>query len=71
MNDLASIGQSIQVKGELTGNEDLIIDGQVDGKIHLEEHHLTIGANARITADVRARGVVILGQVDPRVFSFV
>ena len=63
MSDLASIGQSIQIKGELTGNEDLIIDGQVDGKIHLEEHNLTVGENGRITADIRAKGVVVLGQV--------
>jgi cytoskeletal protein CcmA (bactofilin family) len=64
MSDLASIGQSIQVKGELTGSEDLIIDGQVDGKIHLEEHNLTVGANGRITADIKAKGVVVLGQVN-------
>jgi cytoskeletal protein CcmA (bactofilin family) len=57
------IGQSIHIKGELTGNEDLIIDGVVEGKIDLREHHLTIGKNGRIKADLHAKTVTIIGEV--------
>jgi cytoskeletal protein CcmA (bactofilin family) len=60
---LVNIGQSVQIKGELKGNEDLTIDGMVDGKILVKDHSLTIGANGRITAEVHAKTVVVVGQV--------
>lgn len=60
---LVHIGQSIQIKGELTGNEDLTIEGKVDGKIILKDHNLTIGSNGRITAEVHAKTVVVVGEV--------
>ncbi len=59
----AMIGQSIHIKGELTGNEDLIIDGVVEGKIDLKEHHLTVGKNGRIKADLHAKSITIVGEV--------
>jgi cytoskeletal protein CcmA (bactofilin family) len=58
-----NIGPSIEIKGELTGNEDLTIDGKVDGKIVLRGHNLTIGKNGRINADIRAKGVTVNGEV--------
>jgi cytoskeletal protein CcmA (bactofilin family) len=58
-----TLGQSIHIKGELSGNEDLTIDGRVDGKIHLAEHNLTIGANGRITAEIQAKAVIVVGEV--------
>ena len=64
MEMLVNIGQSVQIKGELTGNEDLTIDGMVDGKILVKDHGLTIGANGRINAEVHAKTVVVLGQVN-------
>lgn len=63
MTQSALIGQSIQFKGELTGNEDLTIDGTVEGKIDLKEHHLTIGKSGRIKADLHAKTIVIQGEV--------
>ena len=60
---IVNIGQSVQIKGELTGNEDLTIEGMVDGKILVKDHNLTIGANGRITAEVHAKTVVVVGQV--------
>lgn len=63
MEKFVNIGQSITIKGELTGNEDLTIDGKVDGKIMLKDHNLTIGANGRITAEVHAKTVVVIGEV--------
>jgi cytoskeletal protein CcmA (bactofilin family) len=51
------------VKGELTGSEDLIVDGQVEGRIQLSDHTLTIGPEAHIQADVVAKIVTVLGAV--------
>jgi len=59
----ARLGASLHVKGEITGNEDLSIDGSVEGLVHLEDRKLTIGASARVTADVIAREVVVYGNV--------
>jgi len=64
MEKLVNIGQSVQIKGELTGNEDLTIEGVVDGKILVKDHSLTIGANGRISAEVHAKTVVIVGTIN-------
>ena len=61
--DLVNIGKSIIVKGELSGSEDLTIEGQVEGKIELRDHVLTIGPNGKIKAQVFAKAVVVLGHV--------
>jgi len=58
-----NIGKSVVIKGELSGSEDLTIEGQVEGKIELRQNILTIGPNARIKAQVFAKGVVILGEI--------
>jgi cytoskeletal protein CcmA (bactofilin family) len=63
VDSIVNIGQSVQIKGELKGNEDLTIDGMVDGKILVKDHNLTIGANGRINAEVHAKTVVVVGQV--------
>jgi len=60
---LANIGKSVIIKGELNGSEDLTVEGQVEGKIDLRDHVLTIGPNGRIQAQVFARAVVVHGQV--------
>ena len=59
----ARLGASLHVKGEISGNEDLHIDGSVEGLIQLEDRKLTVGASAKLTADVVAREVVIYGSV--------
>ena len=59
----ARLGASLHVKGEITGNEDLAIDGSVEGLVQLEDRKLTIGASAKVTADVIAREVVVYGNV--------
>src|SRR5713226_3345171 len=61
--ELASIGKSIVIKGELSGGEDLTIEGQVEGKIELRDHVLTVGSNGRIKAQVTAKAIVVLGHV--------
>jgi len=59
----ARLGASLHVKGEISGNEDLHIDGSVEGLIQLDDRKLTVGATAKVTADVVAREVVVYGNV--------
>jgi cytoskeletal protein CcmA (bactofilin family) len=66
-NDVAHIGKSVLVKGELSGSEDLYVDGEVEGSIELHDHNLTVGPNGRIRANVNAKEVVIQGRVDGNV----
>jgi cytoskeletal protein CcmA (bactofilin family) len=61
--DVVNIGKSIVIKGELAGNEDLTIEGQVEGKIELKEHSLTVGPHGKIRASVFAKSVIVLGEV--------
>ncbi len=58
-----NIGQSVQIKGDLTGQEDLTIEGRLEGKVLLDNHQLTIGANGRIQGEIRARSVVVVGEL--------
>ncbi len=60
---IVNIGKSVIIKGELSGSEDLTIEGQVEGKIELRQNVLTIGPNAKIKAQVLARAVVVEGSV--------
>jgi cytoskeletal protein CcmA (bactofilin family) len=59
----ARLGPGLHVKGEITGSDDLVVEGTVDGLIQLDERKLTIGANAKVTADLIAREVVVYGSV--------
>ena len=61
--DMVHIGKSVVIKGELSGSEDLTIEGQVDGKIELRQNVLTIGPNGRIKAQVFAKAVIVQGEV--------
>ena len=62
--DVVNIGKSVVIKGELSGSEDLTIEGRVEGKIELRQHVLTIGPNGKIDAEVFAKSVVIMGGVN-------
>ncbi len=65
--DAVNIGMSVVITGELIGREDLTIEGQVDGKIALREHVLTIGPNGKINAQVVAKSVVVMGVVHGKI----
>jgi cytoskeletal protein CcmA (bactofilin family) len=60
---IARLGASLRVKGEISGNEDLQIDGSVEGQIQLGDRKLTVGPSAKLTGDVMAREVVVYGSV--------
>jgi len=59
----ARLGSSLQIKGQITGTEDLQIDGKVDGPISLRGHELTVGSTAQLTSEIHARQVIVFGKV--------
>src|SRR6266446_532502 len=65
----ARLGLSLHLKGEISGNEDLYIDGKVEGAVQLGEGKLTVGATANVTADIIAREVVVCGKVKGNVHA--
>jgi|SRR5271155_4890487 cytoskeletal protein CcmA (bactofilin family) len=62
--DGAHIGKSVVIKGELSGSEDLYVDGNVEGNIELRNNSLTVGPNGKVKANVSAKSVVIQGKLD-------
>jgi len=62
--EMAHIGKSVLIKGELSGSEDLYLDGEVEGNVDLKQHCLTIGPHGRVRANLRAREIVVHGKVD-------
>jgi len=63
-NAVACLSQGIRIKGEITGSEDLFIDGNVEGKVTFRNAVLTVGPNATVKADIEAREIVIRGRVE-------
>src|SRR5262249_12019151 len=61
--DVGHIGKSVVIRGELSGSEDLYLDGEVEGNINLRDHKLVIGPNGKIHASITARDIVIHGKV--------
>ena len=62
--NVAVLGKSVVVKGEIYSQEDLTIDGEVEGTVSAEGHRLTIGPNGKLQADgVKAREVVVMGRM--------
>jgi len=60
----ATIGPSIVVRGEVSGNEDLLIQGQLDGSVALELNSVTVGGGGRVKADITGRIITIEGNVE-------
>lgn len=61
---VAHIGKSVLIKGELSGSEDLYLDGEVQGTVELRGHSLTIGPHGRVRANVQARDIVVDGKIE-------
>ena len=64
---MVNIGKSVVIKGELAGSEDLTVEGNVEGRIELKDHVLTIGPNGKIKAQVLAKAVIVQGEVNGNV----
>jgi len=61
--NMANIGKSIVIKGDLSGNEDLVVEGKVEGRIDLPNNRLTVGAGGQVNAELHAKSVVVIGRV--------
>ena len=64
---MTSIGKSITIKGDISGSEDIVIEGSVEGKIELPGNLLTVGENGHVRAEINAKTVVIVGRVSGNV----
>jgi len=67
--NLAILGPGLTVKGQISGDEDLQIDGKVEGSITLKGQRLTVGQNGEVVSDVRARDVIVYGKVRGNLFA--
>ncbi len=65
----AVIGPTITIKGDLTGEEDVLIEGRVEGKIELRHHSITIGKNGRIKADIYGKTITVEGDVEGNLYG--
>jgi len=67
--EFAHIGKSVIIKGELSGSEDLYVDGQVEGNIELAGNRLIIGPHGQVRANVNAKGVIVQGKLDGNIHA--
>jgi cytoskeletal protein CcmA (bactofilin family) len=58
------LSPTMRVKGEISGDEDLLVDGKVEGSVSVGEHRLTVGHNGQVTGGLAAREIIIYGKVD-------
>lgn len=65
----ANLGQSLFIKGDVSGSEDLTVEGRVEGRIDLKDHNLTIGPNGRVHAEIHAKNITIVGEVTGNVVA--
>ena len=63
VGDRSTIGKSLLIKGEITGSEPLYIEGTIEGSVNLPDDRVTVGRNGRVSADIAAREIVVLGEV--------
>lgn len=63
----ATLGKSVVVKGQIFSREDLTLDGEMEGTVECQEHRLTVGPNAKITASLKAREIIIQGTINGNV----
>lgn len=66
---VAVIGSSLVIKGEVSGNEDVVIHGQIDGKVTLHKNSVVVGREGRVKADIYAKSIRVEGQVNGNLFG--
>ena len=67
--EMANIGKSIRVKGDVEGDEDTVVEGRVEGRVSLKGHHLTIGPNGDVQGEVTANQITVVGRVSGNVIA--
>jgi cytoskeletal protein CcmA (bactofilin family) len=68
-NSPARIGKTIVIRGEIQGQEDLVVDGNLEGTVNLAENRLTVGPSANVAADIIAKDVLVQGRVQGNVVA--
>jgi len=66
---VASLGPSLVIRGTLSGQEDLLIEGQVEGEISLRKHSVTVGPKGRVKADIFSKSICVEGEVQGNLFG--
>jgi len=69
LRERAIIGSSILIKGDISGEEDLVVQGQVEGRIELRQHNVTVGKNGRVKADIWGKIISVEGEVFGNIFG--
>ena len=69
VREQAMIGSTISIKGDLTGEEDLSIEGRLEGKIELKRHSVTVGKNGHIKGDIYGKVITIEGTVEGNLYG--
>ena len=69
VGEQAVIGSSLVVKGDVHGEEDLVIQGQIEGKVVLKKNSITVGSNGRVKADLYGKQIIIEGSVQGNLFG--
>ena len=64
---LSQVGSAVRIEGEIYGQQDLLVNGEVNGSLVLPEHTLTIGPKANVKANIKAQNVVLIGSVEGRI----
>ncbi|MFP4081858.1 MAG: polymer-forming cytoskeletal protein [Candidatus Aminicenantes bacterium] len=67
--NLSRLGQSFSLRGELSGNEDLVIDGRFQGQIDLGNHSLIVEKRGKVEAEIRAKDITIQGEMKGNVYA--
>jgi len=65
----ACISQGIKIKGEVTGKEDLFVDGVLEGKLEMSGGSVTVGPNGKVKADIHAREIIVRGDVEGKLIG--
>lgn len=68
-HEMANIGKSISIKGDVIGDEDTVLEGRVEGRVSLKNHHLTIGPNGDVQGEVSAKQVTVVGKIAGNVIA--
>ena len=69
LKEQSVIGRSISIKGELSGEEDLIIQGRVEGKIDLKKNNITVDKSGSIKGDIYGKSITLEGEVEGNLFG--
>jgi cytoskeletal protein CcmA (bactofilin family) len=65
----ALVGASIEIKGNLAGSEDLVVEGRIEGKIELRQHGVTVGRSGCVKGDVYGLMIVVMGEIDGNLYG--